>query len=129
MIDSCLTWIHTIVLTRRNTEMNMTDYNCVRHILLRLRNEWSHNPKLLGVSIKFSVSLDPSSSGRRYTPGLVRGHWNFWRRENSAWWIGIFWKTTMDSPRSEPIESVEDNGSKIWPIDAHTLVLYETRWY
>ncbi|TID12809.1 hypothetical protein E6O75_ATG09974 [Venturia nashicola] len=102
------------------------DYNYVRHILLRLRNEWSHNPKLMGVSIRFVVDCIPrdSAGGMTPIPGLTKGHWTFWRTVSGVW-EGKFWKTNRNSLGMREEESIEDIGGVCWPIDAHTLQLYE----
>ncbi|KAE9968957.1 hypothetical protein BLS_005565 [Venturia inaequalis] len=77
------------------------DYNCIRHILLRLRNDFSNHSKLIGVSIKFEVfGMKPNWE---YAPGLIEGHWNFSRKENGAW-KGSFWKETRDSQWTPPLE-------------------------
>lgn len=62
--------------------------------------------------------------GSEYTPGLIKGSWNFSRRENGVW-EGSFFKSTKDSLLSAAVRGVEDISSVAWPIDAKHLRLWE----
>lgn len=100
-----------------------TSLHCVREILQRLQVDWSHNPELVGASIKFSVATTLRWRYQLYNSGLVMGHWKFSRSRNGIW-EGKVWKKSKESPQSICVEYVEDISSGAWPIDARSLALY-----